>query len=172
MIVYNYKLMPAFMQAKMIFFTFTFNTKDYFNVYVCLLLGVFRTTRKFFTWRHHFTRRRAANLNLYSALTAMMQWGFFSMPHCDTQYPFFNGRTRYTHAERLAGVLSLHVLRLRPVVAWIWTPNLPHARRRVWPTAAPSRHFTCFIRILNILQSNQPKQTVMKGWKRSIYPIF
>ena len=37
-------------------------------------------------WRRHHCRWRAANFDLCSALMAIEQWGFFSVPHlfCDT----------------------------------------------------------------------------------------
>ena len=74
------QLMPAFMSEKRnILFTFIFNTKNYF---LCVSLVLFIPLVNFsLIWRHHYNRRRAANFDLYSALMAMEQWGFFSMPH-------------------------------------------------------------------------------------------
>ena len=56
-------------------------------IYVCLFrflffFGVNRPTREFFIiWRRHHCRWRAANFDLCSALMAIEQWGFFSVPH-------------------------------------------------------------------------------------------
>ena len=52
------------------------------NVFVCLF-GVFCPTWEFFThiWRRHHYQWRTVNFNLCSALMAIEQWGFFSVPH-------------------------------------------------------------------------------------------
>ena len=51
------------------------------NMFVCLF-GDFRPTRQFFTHiKRHICRWRAANFDLCSALMAIEQWGFLSVPH-------------------------------------------------------------------------------------------
>ena len=68
-----------------------------------------------FIWRRHHYRWKAANFDLCSALMAIVQWGFFSLPHllCHGA-SVYNGHLRgpvtLTHiAERLAIELSLPV---------------------------------------------------------------
>ena len=52
----------------------------------------FRPTPEFLTqsqWRRHYYRSRAANFALCSAIIAIEQRGFFTVPHyCDTGHPF------------------------------------------------------------------------------------
>ena len=66
-------------------------------------------------WRHHHYRWRVSNLDLYSALMAIEQWGFYSVAHLLWHgSSIFNGHLRgpvtiSPVAERLAVELSQHV---------------------------------------------------------------
>ena len=75
-------------------------------------------------WRCHHHRWRAADFNLYSALVAIEQWGFFSLPH-----PLWHGASVYNGhfrgpvtltpiAERIAVELSLPVLTNKVCRGW------------------------------------------------------
>ena len=69
------------------------------NDFVCLFLFVWSLlshSRNFsIIWRRHHCRWRAANFDLCSALMAIEQWGFFSMPHPLRQGPnVYNGHLR------------------------------------------------------------------------------
>ena len=82
-------------------------------------------------WRRHHYRWRAANFDLCSALMAIEQWGFLSVPHLLWHGAFIyighlRGPVTLTHvAERLAVELSLYLfLRHRSVTAGIRTPTL------------------------------------------------
>ena len=61
---------------------------------ICLFVCLFFVPLKNFSliWRRHYWRWRAANFDLCSALMAIKQWVFFSMPHlhvyCDTRPGF------------------------------------------------------------------------------------
>ena len=49
--------------------------------FICLFV-VFRPSREFFfIWSRHNCLWRSANFDLCSALVAIEQWGFFSVPH-------------------------------------------------------------------------------------------
>ena len=69
-----------------------------------------------FIWRRHHCRWRAANFNLCSALMAIEQWRFFSVPHLLWHgASVYNGHLRIPltltpTAERSAVELSLPVL--------------------------------------------------------------
>ena len=100
-------------------------------LFVCLWLFVPLENFSLIYRRHHY-RWRAANFQLCSALMAIEQWGFYSVPHLLWHGTFvFNGHLRgpvtFTLiAERLAVGLSLPVFfRLRSVAAGIRTSNLP-----------------------------------------------
>ena len=92
-------------------------------------LGFFRLTREFFTRHNH---RWKTNFDLCSALMAIEQLGFFSMPHLMWHgASVYNGHLRgpvtlASIAERLVWQWSCHYLflRLRSVAAGIRTPNL------------------------------------------------
>ena len=102
-------------------------------MFVCLSVAFFVPLNFSFIWRRHYSRWRAANIDHCSALMAIEQWGFFSVPHL-----LWHGTTVYKGhlrgpvtltpiAERLAVELSLPVLRLRSIAAGIRTPNSPLA---------------------------------------------
>ena len=80
-----------------------------------LCVGLFVPLENFSLIRHHW-RRRAANLDLCSALMAFEQWGFFSVPHLLWHgASVYNGHLRglvtlTPITERLAVKLSLPVL--------------------------------------------------------------
>ena len=107
------------------------------------LFGVFFVLLEKFSliWRRHHYLWRALNFDLCSALMAIDQWGFFSVPHL-----LWHGASIYIGhlrtpvtltpiAERLA--VDLSVLRLGSVAAGIRTPNLPLVGPTIWPTAPP-----------------------------------
>ena len=83
-----------------------------------------RSTREFFT---HMETSPLPVKDLCSALMAIEQWGFFSVPlwHGPSAYKgLLRGPVTFTPvAESLAVELSIPV-RLRSVAAGIWTPNL------------------------------------------------
>ena len=103
--------------------------------FLFVFVWVFRSTREFYT--HMETSLlpvKGCKFDLRSALMAIEQWGFLSVPHL-----LINGASVYNShlrgpvtltpiAEFLAVELSLLDLRLRSVAAGIRTPNLPHAR--------------------------------------------
>ena len=91
-------------------------------------------------WRRHNYRWRAANFDLCSALMAIEQWEFFSMPHL------------LWHGHPFIMVISedpWHLYLLPSVWQWSWHDlgmwrlgfehpwNLPHARQTLLPTAPP-----------------------------------
>ena len=84
-------------------------------VFVCFEFVVPLQNFSFF-WRCHHCRWKAANFDLCSALMAIEQWGFFSVPHLLWhQVSFYNGHLRgpvtlTPIAERMAVELSLPVL--------------------------------------------------------------
>ena len=111
---------------------------------VCLFLGGFTSHLKIF---HHHYWWRVSDFNLLPQSEHMdiEQWGFFYMPHL-----LWHGTSVYNvHiwgpvtltpvAKWLAVDLSLPVLRLRSVVARIWTLNLPYVRWTLYSTAPPPR---------------------------------
>ena len=70
--------------------TWSFWFGKWISAYFVCLFGVFRPIREFFTQlvRDH-CRWRAVNFDQCSALMAIEQWRFFSVPHfCDTGHPF------------------------------------------------------------------------------------
>ena len=86
--------------------------------YICLFVcfcGLYRPTSEFVIHLETSCRRKAANLDLSSALNAIEQWGFFTMPHLLWHGPtVYNGHLRgpvtlTPVAERLALELSLPV---------------------------------------------------------------
>ena len=103
--------------------------------FVCL--GFFVPLQNFsLIWRRHHYRWKAANFDLRSALTAIEQWGFFSVPHLLWHgLSVYNGhllgpKPLTSIAESLAVELSLYLfLRLRSVAAGIRASNLPLAGR-------------------------------------------
>ena len=63
----------------------TFTLQIYIR-YICLCLFLFGYPKQklenfSFIWRRHHYRWRASNFDLYMALMAIEQWGFFSVPH-------------------------------------------------------------------------------------------
>ena len=84
--------------------------------------------------RHHYLWR-AANFDLWSALMAIEQWGFFSVPHLLWHgVSIYNGHLRgpvtlTPIAERLAEELSLPVFATRVCRCWDSNTNLPLAGR-------------------------------------------
>ena len=96
-------------------------------LFVCL--GIFfPLENSSFIWRCHHYRWRVTIFGLYSALMAIEQWGFLSVPHLLWHGPtLYNGHlwgslTLTPVAERLAVKLSLPVL-----LTWL-NSDLPHAR--------------------------------------------
>ena len=84
-------------------------------VFVCLEFVV--PLQNFpFIWRCHHCQWKTANFDLCSALMAIEQWGFFSLPHLLwRQVSVYNGHLRgpvtlTPIAERMAVELSLLVL--------------------------------------------------------------
>ena len=78
--------------------------------------GVFVPLTNFsIIWRRHHYRWRAANFDLCSALSAIDQWGFFSVPHLLWHVTsVYNGHIRWPVtliliAEHLAVGLSLYL---------------------------------------------------------------
>ena len=89
------------------------------GLFVCLFvcLELFVPLENFsLIWRRHHCLWRAANIDLCSVLTAIEQWGFFSVPHLMWHgASVYNGHLRgpvtlTPIAERLAVELSLPVL--------------------------------------------------------------
>ena len=82
-------------------------------------------------WRRHHYRWRAANFALCSALMAIEQRGFSSVPHLLWHgASLYNGHlwgpvTLTPIAERLAVELTLPVFTTYICRGWIRTPNLP-----------------------------------------------
>ena len=92
--------------------------------FVCLF-GVYRPTWEFsFIWRRHHCRWKRANFDLCSALMAIEQWGFFSVPHLLWhEASVHNGHLRGPEtlkpiAERVAVELSLPLLRTKVCRGW------------------------------------------------------
>ena len=115
-----------------------------FDLFVCK--GIYVPLENFsIIWRRHHYRWRAANFDLCSALMAIEQWGFFSLPHLMWHGPsVYNGHiqgpvTLTPIAERLAVELSLLFLQLKSVEPGIRTPNIPLARPTLYPTLPPPR---------------------------------
>ena len=90
----------------------------YFEVYVLSyftmislfvrLFGVYRPTRESLIWRRHHYRWLAANFDPCSALMAIEQWGFFSLPHLLWHgASVYNSHLRGPIAERLAGAVTI-----------------------------------------------------------------
>ena len=84
------------------------------KIAIIYLFVIFRPTREFsLFWRRHHCGWRATNFDLCSALVAIEQLGFFSVPHLLWhRASVFNGHFRgpvtlTLHAERLAVELSL-----------------------------------------------------------------
>ena len=73
----------------------------YKHVIFCFI-WVFCPTREFsLIWRCHHCRWRAENYDLYSALMAIEQWGFFSVPH-----PLCHGASIYNGYVRGTATLT------------------------------------------------------------------
>ena len=86
-------------------------------------------------WRRHHYRWRAANFDLCSALMAIEQWGFFSVPHLLWHgVSVYNGHlqgpvTLTPIVERLVVEMSLYLfLLLRSIAVGIRRPNLTLCR--------------------------------------------
>ena len=107
-------------------------------LFVCLFFVPFENSSVI--WRHHNYRWRAANFDLYSALMAIQQWGFFSVPYLLWQVTSAcNGHSEdLLHSHLLSRVWqwSCHCLFLRPrsFAAGIRTANHP-----IKPTVPPPR---------------------------------
>ena len=91
-------------------------TLNFIMIYLFVCLWVFVPFESFsLIWRRHNCRWRAANFYLCSALMAIEQWGFFSVPHvmwhgASVYYGHLRGHVTLTPvAERLAVELSLPV---------------------------------------------------------------
>ena len=88
------------------------NTKKSARHYLFVCLKFFIPLENFsLIWRRHHSRWKAAKFDLCSALIAIEQWGFFSVPHILLWYgaSFYNGHLRgpvtLTHyAERMTKV--------------------------------------------------------------------
>ena len=104
-------------------------------LFVCL--GYFVPLENFsLILRWHHDRWTAANFDLCSALMAIEQWGFFSVPNLLSYGAFvYNGHFRWPVKHLLLSVWlsSCHYLflRLRPVAAGIRTANFPLAKSLV-----------------------------------------
>ena len=80
--------------------------------------------------RHH--RWMAANIDLCSALTAIEQWVFFSMPHLlwhgTSVFMVISKDPWHAHLALIrvfgSGAVTTCLKRLRSVAAGIWTPNI------------------------------------------------
>ena len=138
-------------------------------------------------WRRHHCQGRVANFDLCSALMAIEQWGFISMPHIlRHRASICNGHlwwpvTLTLIAEHLAVELSLpFVFWLSSIVAWIRTPNLPLVRGTLLLTAPPPRQF--IIDIINqrlrkfsffiLLEYWPDKYLSASNWMLSIWMLF
>ena len=125
-ILWKKKIMKAFGVHEMCDLEFKFITWWIKRYKVLVCAGIFLPLENLsLIWRRH--QWRAANIDLCSALMAIMQWGFFSMSHLLWHWTsVYNGHIRGSVtltpiAERLPLELSLPV----SVVAKIRTPNLP-----------------------------------------------
>ena len=93
-------------------------------------------------WKRHHYRWRAANIDLYSALMAIEQWGLFSVPDLQWHGASVHLRGPVTLARTcfraLAVKLSLLVLTTYVYRARESNPDLPHVRRTPynWANAA------------------------------------
>ena len=100
------------------------------HVYVTFLLdsicclGFFVSLENFsLIWRCYHCRRSAANFDLCSALMAIEQWGFLSVPHL-----LWYGASVYNgHLRRPVTLFTTY--RSVANIIMIRTPNLPLARR-------------------------------------------
>ena len=97
----------------------------WFIDYSVCLFGAFRPIREFpLIWRRPHSGRRAANFDLCSALMAIEQWGFFSVPHLLWHWAsIYNGDpwgpvTLTPIAEHLAKELSLPVITNLVCCSW------------------------------------------------------
>ena len=88
-------------------------------------LGYFVPLENFsLVWKRHHCRWKAANFDLCSALMAIQQWGFFSVPHLLWHgASVYNGHLRWPVtltpiAERLAVELSLPVFTAKVCCGW------------------------------------------------------
>ena len=96
-------------------------------------------------WRRRHCRWRTANFDLCSALMAIVQWGFFSVPHLLWhEASFYDGHLRgpvtlTPNAERWQWNCHYLYVRLRSVAVGIRTPTRPLAGRTLLPTAPTPR---------------------------------
>ena len=108
--------------------------KSKYDLFVCFRIIV--PLKNFsLIWRRHHYRWRTASFDLFSVLMTIEQWGFFRMPHL-----LWHGASVYNghltpFAERLAVELSIPVLRLKSIAAWIRIPNLSLAGPTLYSTA-------------------------------------
>ena len=100
--------------------------------WIGFVLGIFVPLENFsLKWRRHHYRWRAANFDLYSALMAIEQWGFFCVPHLLwLGASVYNGHLRGSVtltpiAKRLTVELSLPVFQLGSIAAGTRTLNFP-----------------------------------------------
>ena len=104
-----------------------------FLCFVCMFLWGLSIHSRLLThiWRRHHYRWRAANFDLCSALMAIEQWGFLSVPHLlwygtsvyDGHLRARGPMTPKSLAERLAVELWLPFLRLRSMVTTRFLPK-------------------------------------------------
>ena len=114
-------------------------------MFVCLKV-FFPLENIWLIWRRYHFRWRGANFDLCSALMAIEQWGFFTVPHL--LWHVYNGHFRgpvtlTPNAERLAVELSLPVF-----TSWVcrgWDSNTqPSACEANALTIQPGVYF-CFV---------------------------
>ena len=120
------------------FFSNGIKNLEHFVLFVCS--GIVGSLDNFsLMWRRHHYRQRAVNFDLCSALMAIEQWGFFSVPHLLWhRTSLYNGHLRgpvklTSVAERLAVDCHYQFLQLRFVAVEIRTPNLPMRGERSNP---------------------------------------
>ena len=127
------------------------------------LFVIFHPTGEFFT--HLETSplkvKGCKFFDLCSALIAILQWGFFSMPHLLWHgASIYYGHLWHSHLFLIVWQWSCNCLflRLRSVVSEIRTPNL--ARRTLQPTAPPLQYI--FEGAINFKQSLSEQHKI--GW--------
>ena len=103
-----------------------------------------------FIWKRHHYRWRAANFDLCSALMAIEQWGFFSVPHLLWHgAPVYNGHLRgpvtlTPIAFQLAVEQSLPVLKAKVCCGWE-SNTQPYACRAIALTHCATAASTCIV---------------------------
>ena len=107
------------------------SNKPLYYLFFCMELIIPLENFSLIQIRHHY-RWMAAKIDLYSAHTAIEQWGFFSVPHL-----LWHGTSNFMviskdpwHAHLAlsrafgSGAVTTCLKRLRSVTAGIWTPNI------------------------------------------------